>query len=119
MKRWHGVLTALTLAAALGGMLLSLTVDSAAQSRATLAQVFIFIALAGFIATVLLRSARDRAVALATHGAVEEAVRQTCGFSSVAQFCTKYREIMGVSPKQMQKKMLINQQTIDEDKYSN
>ena len=84
MKRWHGVLTALTLAAALGGMLLSLTVDSAAQSRATLAQVFIFIALAGFIATVLLRSARDRAAALATHGAVEEAVRQTCDFSSVA-----------------------------------
>ncbi len=41
-----------------------------------------------------------------------------CGFSSVAQFCTKYREITGISPKQMQKKMLENQQTIEKDKYS-
>ena len=41
------------------------------------------------------------------------------GFSSVAQFCTKYREIMGVSPKQMKKKMLENEQTIEKDKYSN
>ena len=41
-----------------------------------------------------------------------------CGFSSVAQFCTKYREITGISPKQMQKKMLENEQTIDKDKYS-
>lgn len=28
----------------------------------------------------------------------------SCGFSSVSQFCTKYREVTGVSPKQMQKK---------------
>ena len=41
-----------------------------------------------------------------------------CGFSSVAQFCTKYREVTGISPKQMQKKMLENQQTIEKDKYS-
>jgi len=41
-----------------------------------------------------------------------------CGFSSVAQFCTKYREIKGISPKQMQKNMLENEQTIEKDKYS-
>ena len=42
-----------------------------------------------------------------------------CGFSSVAQFCTKYSEITGISPKQMQKRMLENEQTIEKDKYSN
>lgn len=31
-------------------------------------------------------------------------IAASCGFSSVSQFCTKYREIMGVSPKQIQKK---------------
>ena len=31
-----------------------------------------------------------------------------CGFLSVAQFCTKYSENTGISPKQMQKKMLEN-----------
>ena len=46
-------------------------------------------------------------------------IARDCGFSSVAQFCTKYREIMGVSPKQMKKKMLENEQTIEKDKYSN
>lgn len=41
-----------------------------------------------------------------------------CGFSTVAQFCTKFREITGVTPKQMQLKMLKNEQTIGKDKYS-
>lgn len=31
-------------------------------------------------------------------------IAANCGFSSVSQFCTKYHEVMGISPKQMQKK---------------
>lgn len=41
-----------------------------------------------------------------------------CGFSSVAQFCTKYREVMGITPKQMQKKVLEDEKNIEKDKYS-
>ena len=84
MKRWHGALTALTLATALCGALLSMTVDSTASQRAMLAQTFIFASLAGFIAAVAIRPAGDRATALAAHGEAVRAPGKTCDFSKVA-----------------------------------
>ena len=41
-----------------------------------------------------------------------------CGFSSVAQFCTKYREVMGITPKQMQQKRAEDARDIEKDKFS-
>lgn len=38
-----------------------------------------------------------------------------CGFSSVSQFCTKYREVTGVSPKKFQKK---DDRNLGKDKFS-
>lgn len=45
-------------------------------------------------------------------------IASDCGFSSVAQFCTKYREMMGISPKQMQKKVEMDSKDIETDKFS-
>jgi len=42
-------------------------------------------------------------------------VAVSCGFSSVSQFCTKYREITGVSPKQVEKK---DDRDLGKDKFS-
>ena len=47
-----------------------------------------------------------------------KAVALRCGFSSAAQFCTKYREAMGMSPKQMQKAMEVNERYIAFDRLS-
>ena len=84
MKRWHVALTALTLATALCGALLSMTVDSTASLRAMLAQTFIFASMAGFIAAVAIRPAGDRATALAARGEAVRAPGKTCDFSKVA-----------------------------------
>lgn len=45
-------------------------------------------------------------------------IAANCGFSSFAQFCTKYREVTGMSPKQMQKKLEEDAKEIDRDKFS-
>ena len=45
-------------------------------------------------------------------------IASDCGFSSVAQFCTKYKEYTGITPKQMQKKILEDEKNIEKDKYS-
>ena len=85
MKRWNGMLTAATLALALCGALLSFTLDSGAGVRATLAQILIFAALGGFIATAALRSRAGGAEAVgAAWGEVPRDARQDCTFSSVA-----------------------------------
>lgn len=85
MKRWYAILTALTLSAALGGMLLSFTLDSAVSMRTTLAQALILASLAGFVATVALHAPGSRAEAVGTaRGAVTERERRACDFSSVA-----------------------------------
>ena len=82
MKRWYAMLA---LAAALCGMLLALTLESAAQTRAKLAQAMTLVSLAGFVAAVAMQPARGRAEALgAAKGAVSEEVRHRCDFSSVA-----------------------------------
>ena len=85
MKRWHAMLSALTLAAALCGMLLSFTIDSGARSRATLSQILIFASLAGFVATVALRPASGRTEAVgASRAAVSDSAKRACNFSNVA-----------------------------------
>ena len=85
LKRWNGMLTAATLALALCGALLSFTLDSGAGVRATLAQILIFAALGGFIATAALRSRAGGAEAVgAVRGEVPRDARQDCTFSSVA-----------------------------------
>lgn len=42
-------------------------------------------------------------------------VAANCGFSSVSQFCTKYREAMGITPKQMQKNSKLNEQNAEDE----
>ena len=75
---------ALTLAAALCGVLLSVTLGSAPETRQAIGQALVFAALAGFIGTVALRPAGDRAAAVAARGEVGQAEKQACDFSSVA-----------------------------------
>ena len=85
MKRLKAALAALTLAAALGGMLLSFTIDAGSRQRARLSQALVFSALAGFVATAVLRGADGRAEAVAAgRGTVGERTRQSCTFSNVA-----------------------------------
>lgn len=85
MKRWYAALSALAFASALGGMLLSFTLESAVQSRATLSHALIFTALAGFVAAVALRPAHGRAEAVgAARGEVSEEAKKKCDFSNVA-----------------------------------
>lgn len=41
-----------------------------------------------------------------------------CGFSSVSQFCTKYRQVTGITPKQMQEKADDGGRELEKDKFS-
>ena len=85
MKRFRAILAGAAAAAALCGLLLSMTIDSAARTRATVAQVLTALALAGFVATAVTRPAPGHAEAAgATRGAVPEDVRGRCNFSKVA-----------------------------------
>ncbi len=85
MKRWYAALIAATLAAALGGMLLSFTMESAPQARAELSHVLVLASLTGFVAAVALRPARGKAEAVgAARGAVKDEARAACDFSHVA-----------------------------------
>ena len=84
MKRWQATLAALTLSAALGGMLLSFTLASGTGLRATLSQGLILASLAGFIASVALRPRTGAEAVGAARGAVSDAARERCDFSSVA-----------------------------------
>lgn len=43
-------------------------------------------------------------------------VAANCGFRSASQFCTKYREIMGITPKQMQLNSKVNEQNVEADR---
>lgn len=45
-------------------------------------------------------------------------IASSCGFSSVSQFCTKYRQIRGITPKQMQKKTDDEGSDLGKDKFS-
>ena len=84
MKRWQAMLVALTLSAALGGMLLSFTLQSGVGSRAALSQALILISLAGFVVSVALRPARGAEAVSPARGAVSEKTREQCDFSHVA-----------------------------------
>ena len=84
MKRWRAILTALTLSAAMGGMLLSFTMTSGAGLRATLSHALILASLAGFVASVALRPASGAEAVGAARGAVSEKTREQCDFTHVA-----------------------------------
>lgn len=84
MKRWQAALTAMTLAAAVGGMLLSFTLESGSTARATLSQALILASLAGFVASVALRPARGTEAVGVARGAVSDRARVQCDFSHVA-----------------------------------
>lgn len=85
MKRWYALLTMLTLVAALCGMALSLTMDSAASTRGGLSQGLLIAALVGLVAAVALRpSARDAAVVGSAGGEVSKERAKACTFRNVA-----------------------------------
>lgn len=85
MKRTSAILTSLAIALAFGGTLLSFTIESAATQRALIAQILVFAALGGVIASTALRSRSGRAHAVgAVRGAITAAQRQSCNFSNVA-----------------------------------
>ena len=86
LKRLTQYIAALTLACALAGMLLSLTLASGAQLRGALSQALVFTALAGFVVGVGLRGGRERAEAVgaARGAAVSQGARKSCGFGDVA-----------------------------------
>lgn len=85
MKRWASILAVLTAAMAVGGALLSFTIESEARFRSVLSQALIIAALAGFVASALLRGRRGQAEAVAaSRGAVDKGQREKCNFSNVA-----------------------------------
>ena len=85
MKRSMAILTALTLSLAVGAMLLSFTIDTAARRRAVISNALIVAALVGFTASMALRGRSDSAQTVgADRCAVSEKQRRKCGFSDVA-----------------------------------
>ena len=85
LKKLTSILAALALAAGLTAALLSFTLDRSLHTRATLSQVFIFVALALFIALATLRGRTRRAEPVgAARGAVGRNEAQRCTFSDVA-----------------------------------
>jgi len=85
MKRWTILFVGMMLAMTLCSVMLSLTIDSSLQTRATLSQVLIFVSLGCFVVLMALRSHSGHAEAVAaSHREVAANMRQSCGFSSVA-----------------------------------
>ena len=85
MRRIRTALAALTVAAAMSGMLLSFTIDVPAMRRATVSQALIFAALFGFVAAAALRGAADRAETVGTNRSRSATGDvQSCTFSDVA-----------------------------------
>ena len=84
MKRWYGVLAAVTLAAAVCGVILSFTLDAGAQTRGLLSRALVVAALMGFAGMAVLRPQYQRAGAGGVGGAVKEKDRRACTFRDVA-----------------------------------
>ena len=85
MKRMTTTLTTLILIAALGATMLSLTIQSAPNLRATLSQILIIIAMAGLILLAALGRRRGRTEAEGEgRGAFGKCTQPSCTFSDVA-----------------------------------
>lgn len=84
MKRWYSMLTATTLAAAVGGLLLSLTQHSGAGLCSVLSQSLLIAAIAGFALSAVLRPRALGSGIAERAQAVPEGVRGGCGFKDVA-----------------------------------
>lgn len=85
LKRTTTAVTTIALAASVGGILLTLTLDRGAPFRAGLSHILTLIALAGFVLSVSLRGRRSPAEAVGVgKGAVSAQERQKCTFSGVA-----------------------------------
>ncbi len=85
MKRMTSILAMLTMVAALGGMLLSLTINSGARQRAGLSNALVVAALAGFAVTMATRGlGRCAETVGAFAGDVGGDARPNCTFANVA-----------------------------------
>ena len=84
MKRGYTILLAATLAAALCGLALSLTLGTDAGLRSVLSQGMIIAALAGFVCAAAMRPQYQRAGSGGVDAAVGQAARSGCGFRDVA-----------------------------------
>ena len=84
MKKWYRVLTGLTLAAAVCGVVLSFTLDSGAQLRGLLSRALVVAALIGFAGMAALRPQYQQAGSGGISGAVKQNDRRACTFRDVA-----------------------------------
>ncbi len=95
MKRGYMILAIGTLLMAVGGLLLSFTLESGLAFRSTLSQVLIVLSLIGLVASAVLRPQFQRASAVSgTRGAVSEDVKKTCTFADVAANDQALRSLM-------------------------
>ena len=84
MKRWYRMLTIITLIAALGGLLLTLTLESGVGLRGVLSRSFLIAAMAGLVISAVLRPQAQRAGVAEQVQTVSESVRSGCTFKDVA-----------------------------------
>ncbi len=85
MRRWYGVLVALSLAAALCCAVLFMTIQSSPRDRAMAAQIFAVAGFAGFFFTAVLRPARRRTESVVFPGGTARGGNgPSCTFASVA-----------------------------------
>lgn len=94
MKRWYPILVAATAAAAVCGLLMSLTLDAAQDFRGVLSRGLMVAAMVGFAGTAVLRPQYQRAGAGEVKGAVPEDARRACTFQSVAANDEALRSLM-------------------------
>ena len=95
LKRWMAAIAVITLAAALCGMILSLTLDSGVHARSVLAQALLISAMVGFAAMALLRPVRRRAESVGRSGGrVLEGERTKCTFDNVAANAEALQSLM-------------------------
>ena len=95
MKRWYGFLASVTLAAAVGGALLSLTAKSDVRLQLLLSQILLALSLVGIIAAAALRPAVRGAESVGgARGGVPESRRAACTFSDVAANAQALQSLM-------------------------
>ena len=84
MKRWYPALLAVTVAAAVCGLTMSLTLGYDAAFRGALSRALVAASLAGFVGAAVLRPQYQRAGTGDVRGAVTEAQKRECTFQNVA-----------------------------------
>ena len=84
MKKWYPLLVAVTVAAAVCGLVMSLTLRSGADFRGVLSRALVAASLAGFAGAAVLRPQYQRAGTGGVRGAVAEDRKRACTFRNVA-----------------------------------